>query len=193
MPGFLEAVTFVLLVEAGYVNDPRDPGGETKYGISKRAHPEEDIPNLTRDRARAIYREHYWDALNCDALAWPLSLFVFDAAVQHGPSVARALLSESRGDERVFIGRRLELYASLSTWEHFGRGWVNRVARLLAHATRHAPDDNATRVETIVLNLPLIARVMGAARGRLDGGHRVRVRRRTGGFGLKLDIARDDS
>jgi lysozyme family protein len=23
--------------EGGYVNDPRDPGGETKYGISRRS------------------------------------------------------------------------------------------------------------------------------------------------------------
>lgn len=31
--------------EGGYVNDPRDPGGETRYGISKRAYPNEDINN----------------------------------------------------------------------------------------------------------------------------------------------------
>ena len=29
--------------EGGYANNPADPGGETKYGISKRAYPGEDI------------------------------------------------------------------------------------------------------------------------------------------------------
>jgi len=40
---FERAVTHVLLHEGGYSNDPNDPGGETQYGISKRAYPNEDI------------------------------------------------------------------------------------------------------------------------------------------------------
>jgi len=36
---FLKAVEMVLAHEGGYVNDPNDPGGETKYGISKRSYP----------------------------------------------------------------------------------------------------------------------------------------------------------
>ena len=46
--------------EGGYVNDPNDPGGETKYGISKHAYPHEDIKGLTRDRAMAIYYRDFW-------------------------------------------------------------------------------------------------------------------------------------
>lgn len=38
-----------------------DPGGTTKWGISKRANPDLDIPNLSRDDAIAVYRERYWD------------------------------------------------------------------------------------------------------------------------------------
>ena len=44
----------------GYHNDPDDPGGETKWGICKRDHPNVDIKNLTLDQADAIYRKQYW-------------------------------------------------------------------------------------------------------------------------------------
>ena len=37
---FATAVAFVLQHEGGYVHNPADPGGETKFGISKRAHPD---------------------------------------------------------------------------------------------------------------------------------------------------------
>ena len=45
----------VLVHEGGYVNDPRDPGGETKYGIAKRSYPGVDIRNLTRAQAVGIW------------------------------------------------------------------------------------------------------------------------------------------
>lgn len=57
---FLRAVTRVLADEGGYTNDPSDPGGETKYGISRRSYPDVDIPNLTREQAIAIYYRDYW-------------------------------------------------------------------------------------------------------------------------------------
>ena len=37
MAHFERAIDKTLAWEGGYVNDPKDPGGETKYGISKRA------------------------------------------------------------------------------------------------------------------------------------------------------------
>jgi len=52
--------------EGGYVNDPDDAGGETKFGISKRAYPSIDIKSLTRDEAKAIYKHDYWDRCRCD-------------------------------------------------------------------------------------------------------------------------------
>jgi hypothetical protein len=51
MSGFDEAVKMVLKHEGGYVNHPSDPGGETNFGISKRAYPEVDIANLTEEEA----------------------------------------------------------------------------------------------------------------------------------------------
>ena len=51
---FYEIIEGVIEKEGGYVNDPDDPGGETKYGISKKAFPKEDIKNLTIVRAKDI-------------------------------------------------------------------------------------------------------------------------------------------
>tara|TARA_Y100001951_G_C11296045_1_gene275706 strand:+ start:4160 stop:4333 length:174 start_codon:yes stop_codon:yes gene_type:complete len=50
---FDASLEHVLLFEGGYVNDPRDPGGETRFGISKRSYPREDIRGMTRERAAA--------------------------------------------------------------------------------------------------------------------------------------------
>ena len=54
------AIPIVLENEGGYVNDPADPGGETKYGISKRSYPALDIKNLTVEQATAIYLKDFW-------------------------------------------------------------------------------------------------------------------------------------
>ena len=57
---FDKAMNFVGLMEGGYVNDPIDKGGETKYGISKRSYPNLDIKNLTKEQAREIYYKDFW-------------------------------------------------------------------------------------------------------------------------------------
>jgi len=98
---FRQAVEVVLRNEGGYVNDPRDPGGETKYGISKRSYPNLDIANLTREDAIAIYYRDWWqrygyDRLQDDAVATKL----LDMAVNMGPATAHRLLQEAL----VFLG-----------------------------------------------------------------------------------------
>ena len=52
---FFEIVNHTLEEEGGYVNDPTDKGGETNYGISKRAYPKLNIFELTEDDAIDIY------------------------------------------------------------------------------------------------------------------------------------------
>lgn len=60
MANFDIAVGQVLENEGGYVNNPNDPGGETKYGITKRQYPDLDLKNLALDQAKEIYRRNYW-------------------------------------------------------------------------------------------------------------------------------------
>jgi lysozyme family protein len=86
---FQQAVEFVLAREGGYANDPADLGGETNYGISKRAHPDLDIKNLTVEQAREIYRASYWIPAGCDGFSPGWALAIFDTAVNCGVSRAR--------------------------------------------------------------------------------------------------------
>ena len=100
---FALALELVLGVEGGLVNHPFDHGGETKYGISARAHPGVDIATLTADQARTIYWEQYAQPIQFDALASiseAVALATFDAAVHHGPAQAIRFLQRSAGLEK---------------------------------------------------------------------------------------------
>lgn len=98
---FERAVTVVLAHEGGYVNDPRDPGGETKFGISKRSYPHLDIANLTREEAIAIYYRDWWQRYGYGSLQdESVATKVFDMAVNMGPTTAHRLLQEAL----VFLG-----------------------------------------------------------------------------------------
>jgi lysozyme family protein len=97
MDHFPTAVDFVIRHEGGYTDDPRDPGGETKYGISKRAHPDIDITSLTREGAERIYRRDYWDRLHLNRLPPILAVATLDAAVNLGPARAVKILQQSLG------------------------------------------------------------------------------------------------
>ncbi|MEG3640458.1 glycoside hydrolase family 108 protein [Magnetococcus sp. PR-3] len=92
---FQKAVNLILAHEGGYVNDPDDPGGETKFGISKRAYPNVDIAALTREDAVALYHRDYWQPIHGDDLPPLLAMAVFDAAVNQGVSRAAKLLQKS--------------------------------------------------------------------------------------------------
>lgn len=82
---FDEAMAISLENEGGYANDPNDPGGETNFGISSRAYPNEDIKNLTVERAKYLYKRDYWYAMRLDALSSQLvANNLFDWAIHHG-------------------------------------------------------------------------------------------------------------
>tara|TARA_R110000868_G_scaffold57746_2_gene178314 strand:- start:49 stop:519 length:471 start_codon:yes stop_codon:yes gene_type:complete len=143
--------------EGGYGWDPRDPGGETKYGISKRGYPDEDIKNLTLDRAKEIYKRDYWDALKLDALPGNLRFMLFDAGVNSGIGTATKWLQRCLGvkDDGIlgpttlatanaanvyrlaarFNGMRLQALTNLPTFNTFGRGWARRIAENLINIT----------------------------------------------------------
>jgi len=74
-----------LRFEGGYVNDPDDPGGETRFGISKRSYPDVDIKALSEADAKDIYRRDYWDKLRLGEIYSTLiSSEIFDTAVNMG-------------------------------------------------------------------------------------------------------------
>ncbi len=125
---------FIFKWEGGYSNDPADPGGETKYGISKRAHPDVDIKNLTVEDAKSIYLNEYWMVLDCDNLDWPMDLVVMDVGVNMGPGRAREFQSVAE-DWKEFIILRIKYYMKLKDkYPKFIFGWLNRTMDLYAYA-----------------------------------------------------------
>ncbi len=140
--------------EGGYVNNPADPGGETKFGISKHSYPDVDIANLTLDGAKAIYLRDFWSPLGD---AHPAIKFqAFDFAVNSGIGTAirklqlavgvaddghwgsksaAALAAMDLNDVLMrFAAQRLLFMTSLSTWAEFGKGWARRIAKDLLYA-----------------------------------------------------------
>ncbi len=125
---FEKSVAFVLKHEGGYVNNSNDPGGETKFGISRRAYPDLDIANLTEQDAKDIYWRDYWDKAGCGELAWPTCLCVMDTAVNMGVTKAQAFLNTSY-DWQDYLIHRIAYYNGINSKE-FLRGWINRVIDL---------------------------------------------------------------
>ena len=94
-PNFETAFELVIKKEGGYVNDPYDKGGETKYGISKKAYPELDIKNLTLEKAKHIYYKDYWLKSKANQMPARLALIHFDTAVNTGVKTAGKILQRA--------------------------------------------------------------------------------------------------
>ena len=96
MSKFKEALEIILHHEGGYVNHPKDPGGETNLGVTKRVYEDfggtKDMKDLTIEDVEPIYRKNYWDKCRCDDLPSGLDLCVFDFAVNAGPGRAAKYL-----------------------------------------------------------------------------------------------------
>jgi lysozyme family protein len=92
---FEEIIEVVLEHEGGYVNDPKDPGGETNFGIAKRSNPDVDIKNLTKAEATLIYKTEYWDKNKVESLPEELWHIYFDCCVNMGKSRAVKILQQA--------------------------------------------------------------------------------------------------
>lgn len=86
---FPAAFAATLDYEGSYVDDPADPGGETKWGISKRSYPDLCIASLTVEDAKQIYRRDYWNRLGLGKLnSECIAGEIFDTAVNAGRGTA---------------------------------------------------------------------------------------------------------
>lgn len=94
----------ILRHEGGYADHPRDPGGATNMGITRRTLarwrkaaslalvPKAAVRDLGRAEALAIYRAWFWHPSGADRLPPGLDLAVMDFAVNSGPARAVATL-----------------------------------------------------------------------------------------------------
>ena len=153
---FPEAIVHILAAEGGYVCHPDDPGGETRYGITKRtarAHGYAgEMRFLPLGIAENIYRVSYWDACGCDLLPPQIRLAVFDAAVHSGVNQSVRWLQQALGIKptgaingttlaalktadpsalvKDLLDRRLTFLKRLQTWPKFHRGWEARLLKI---------------------------------------------------------------
>ena len=134
---FEAALEKTLKYEGGYVKD--DAGkGESNFGINKSANPDVDVKNLTKEKARELYKKRYWDAIGGDALAAKdpaLATIAFDTAVNMGVSKASQLIAQSKGDPSALLSMRQQHYDNLikdnpKKFASFEKGWKDRVADL---------------------------------------------------------------
>lgn len=90
---FDAALKIILKHEGGFVNHPRDPGGITNLGVTKRTYEawigelvsEDTMRSLTPEMVAPIYKVNYWDAVKGDQLPTGLDLCLFDFGVNAGP------------------------------------------------------------------------------------------------------------
>jgi lysozyme family protein len=160
---FAIAVKIILDDEGVMSDDPKnDPdGGLTKFGWSQKQNPDIDVVSLTHDSAVTLYRQRIWTPAGCDATPWPLSLLLFDSAVNQGVATAVRLLQRSLpavqadgllGPETLarvrnaepwdltarFTAVRLQSYVRDKEYLQDGQGWFYRVAKNLLAAGRSA-------------------------------------------------------
>lgn len=95
----------------GYVDDPLDRGGETKFGVAKNANPDLDITGLTWSDAEAVYYDRYWVPGLCDRLDSKVGVLHFDGCVNHGVVKAKKFLQRAVGVEEDGIIGKMTLTA----------------------------------------------------------------------------------
>jgi len=157
---FEKCLAMVLKHEGGFVNHPKDPGGMTNLGVTRKVWEEwvgHSVDELTMrslgpEDVAPLYKKNYWDKCRCDDLPSGVDFAVFDLAVNSGPGRSSKFLQKSLGvaadgaigpatltavsqaNPQELASKictiRLEFLQALPTWGTFGKGWGRRVAEV---------------------------------------------------------------
>jgi len=159
------AMARVFTDEGGYTNDPHDPGGATNWGITiydarkywKANATPEDVRNMPKSVAAEIYKAHYANPINYDALPAGFDYSVLDAEINSGygraiawakdvlgpavVGVSNMVLAANSAKDKVtmiqkYWARRLAFLHALKNWQYFGKGWGRRCAQGEAAAVK---------------------------------------------------------
>jgi lysozyme family protein len=141
---FDQALAITLGFEGGTVDDPRDPGGRTAYGITQNTFdaylrskgvPPRDVFTITGEEIEEIYYTGYWQAIRADEMPPALAVVAFDIAVNSGPARALQWLAEGADDPVRLTARRMQHYTDLKDlWPIYSRGWSRRAIGVLSAA-----------------------------------------------------------
>lgn len=189
-------IDFTLGFEGGYDANPKDRGNwttgvigkgqlkGTKYGIASHVYPSEDIKNLTRDQAIAIYRRDYWPKVAGDNQPDGVDLVTWDICVNSGASRALKIEAQALGSNiasaavlaskaravsdkvkliKSMCSIRAAFYRSLSSFKTFGKGWLRRNANCEAKGVTMALKATSLSADSIKKRLDAEAGKAGNA------------------------------
>ena len=167
---FKKCLELVLKSEGGWVNNPKDPGGETNLGVTKKVweewvgHEVKTMKDLTPEDVAPMYQAKYWMACYANQLPVGIDYMAFDAAVNMGPGRAVKLLQECLGcvpdvtigprtmqliDQKkpedivdLYSKRKTSFYEGLATFATFGKGWLKRVEDVKFNALKMIGEAN---------------------------------------------------
>lgn len=131
-------------------NPVDDPGGETKWGISKRSYPYLNIKALTKEDAAIIYKKDFIAPLTKTHMPYAVVYQLLDFGVHSGihtaikefqkqlglvpdgiigPKTMAKINNTSLSDLAMHaLSTRLKFMVSLSNWHANSRGWARRIA-----------------------------------------------------------------
>ena len=165
---FDHCLKMLLKHEGGFVNHPKDPGGMTNLGVTKKVYEawlgrevnEQEMRDLTPDDVAPIYKKNYWDKVRGDDLPSGVDWCAFDWAVNSGAGrPAKAIQRAVGATQDGAIGpmtlravadkvpseiieqvyhTRQRFYERLKTFETFGKGWTRRNKETLETALEMA-------------------------------------------------------
>ena len=156
IPTFVKAASHVLSVEGGLSDHPKDPGGVTNLGVSKRANPDINVHKLDQKKALELYESRYWNKIRGEELPPKEAVAIFDNAVHSGPVRAiknvqgilglpekgvmdNTTLQEihnftaREGSDSLLQSleeKRRSRLLRLKAYKHFGKGWEARLQKL---------------------------------------------------------------
>jgi len=160
----------VLKHEGGFVNHPKDPGGMTNLGVTKKnweAFLDQDVSEsemraLTPEKVKPFYKTNYWDKIRGDELPAGVDYAAYDLAVNSGIGRATKYLQEIAGvaadgvigpksmeailacdpqqTADALCDMRLDFLKRLPTFDTFGKGWTIRVSDVKTRALTMAKE-----------------------------------------------------
>lgn len=119
----------VIAIEGGFVDDPSDSGGATKYGITEktaRLHGYTgSMRDLTVDFAYRVYSSTYWTSIKAGYMPEAIADKVFDMSVNIGVSRASRFLQRALNS----FNHDQRLFEDLAVDGHIGVATINALNR----------------------------------------------------------------
>lgn len=170
---FAACMQGLALHEGGRDDDPQDHGGRTGYGVTQSEWDRwrethhglpVDVWNAPRSQVQALFRQWYWDVLDCDRLPIGIDYCIFDYGVNSGVEKSARMLQKlldvgvdghigpiteaaaARANGAILINdlcdARMAYLRTRDNWDHFQHGWTTRVADVrrdaLAALSKHS-------------------------------------------------------